>query len=212
MNSLIESEVSEITEQNQSISVNTPQDLAKATAVIKGIKSLMDKVKDSYDPIVDQAHKAHKEAIAQRDKYLKPLQETEKKYKAAILVYGQRVEAAQKELERVTNLELVRIAEEKKAELLKKAEAANDWDAECLADAAAEIKPLTVDVPKKVIEQEGLSIRKTWKARIVNLSLIPKEYWLVNESLLNAHAKDEEIRKRGIGGVEFYQEASAQIR
>lgn len=213
MQNLIEQEISQLTQVNQSIVISNNDDLKKVTACIKGIKSLQDKVKESYDPIVEKAHQSHKEAIAQRDKYLKPLKDVENKYKLAIVAYNQKIEAEQRERERIANEELAKIAEENKKKLIEQSQSTdNEWEAEVLKEQAQEIKPITVDVQKKVIEQEGLSIRKTWKARVVDLDKLPKAYMLVNESLLNQCAKNESFRKEGIAGVEFYEESSASVR
>lgn len=213
MPTLIEQEIAQITESSQVVVIENSTDLIKVTACIKGIKGLQEKVKESYDPIVEKAHQSHKEAIAQRDRFLKPLQEVEKKYKAAIVAYNVKMEAEQRERERIANEELAKIAEENKKKLLEQSQAtSNEWEAEVLKDQAAEVKPITVDVQKKVIEQEGLSIRKTWKAKVVDLDKLPKAYMLVNESLLNQCAKNESFRKEGIAGVQFYEESSASIR
>lgn len=211
MNALIETEVEQLTSAPVVV-VNDNADVAKATAVIKGIKGLIEKVKESYDPFIDKAHAAHKEAIAQRDKYLDPLKEQKKKYEGAITDYTKRMEVEQRERERIANEELAQIAAKEKQDLLDKASTANEWDRECLEEKAAEIKPITVDVQKKVVEQEGLVIRKTWKARVINLDELPREYMIVDQSMLNASAKNEAIRAKGIAGVEFYQEFSSSVR
>jgi hypothetical protein len=209
----IETEISTFVEENNVIAVNDNNDLMKATACIRGIKGMMDKVKSSFDPIVDQAHKAHKEAIGQRDKYLKPLMDIEKKFKDAILVFNKKMEFEQKERIRLANEKMAKEAEEKKAKLLAEAKATDDaWDKEELQEKAQAIIPVTCDAPGKAIEQEGLSIRKTWKARIVDENIIPRAFLLVNESALNAAAKQEGWRIAGIMGVEFYQEESASVR
>lgn len=210
MNDLIEKE---LTQLPTAFAIETKDDLAKATTCIKGIKGLKEKVNEAYDSVIEKAHKIHKELIAKRDSYLKPLQKVENEFKANIVTYTKRIEAEQRELERKTNEALAKMAEEQKQKLLDESKSTeNEWDAEVLKEKASEIVPTTVETVKKVVEQEGLSIRKTWKARIVNLSLIPKEYWLVNESLLNQHAKDENIRKAGISGIEFYQQETASIK
>lgn len=213
MDALIETEVNQIVTTGNSFAVNNQTDLIKATACLKGIKGLMDKVKESFDPIVDKAHKAHKEAIAQRDKYLKPLLDVDKKIRASLVSYNQKLETEQRERERIANEELAKVAEAERLKLIN--EANNTWDdskAEELKEKASQIIPITVDTQKKVIEQEGLSIRKTWKARVIDANKVPREYMIVSEFLLNTVAKIEEKRKVGIPGVEFYQESSASVR
>lgn len=211
MDALTESEVQSMMIAGENIVVNSTQDVTNATACLKGIKGLMDKVKESYDPIVDQAHKAHKEAISQRDKYLKPLQESDKKFRAAILVYNQRLESEARERERVANERLQQQAEAQKQALLEKSsESDNEWEKAVLEEKAEEIKPVTVDVQKKVIEQEGLTIAQNWKYEIINEDLIPREYMTPDEIQIGKIARGQKD-KASIPGVRFYSAGSVRV-
>ena len=208
-----ENEIVKLESQSLNIEVVSKESLDNATACIKGIKSLQNKVKESFDPIIDQAHKSHKKAINQRDKYLKPLLDIEKRFKQAILNYTLKLEAEQRERERIANEQLAKNAEEAKQKaLLESSNSTNEWNKELLKERAESIKPITVEVQKTVVESAGLSIRKTWKARVIDFELVPREYLLLNEPLLNGQAKIEEVRNIGIPGIEFYEEASASVR
>jgi hypothetical protein len=209
----IETEISTFVEENYPIVVNSNNDLTKATTCIKGIKSMCEKVKSSFDPIVDKAHKAHKEAIGQRDKYLKPLLELEKRFKDAILVFNRKMEEEQKERIRLANERMAKEAEEKKQNLLEEAKKTDDaWEKEELNEKAQAIAPVTCDASNKAIESEGMSIRKTWKARVIDINLIPREYLIIeaNMSALNQHARNN--REVSIEGVEFYEDSSVSTR
>lgn len=206
-------EISQLISESVVVEVKTKEDLSRITLCIKAVKQLQAKVSESFDPIIDKAYKSHKEGICQRDKYLKPLQDVEKRYKSAILTYTKRLEEEQRELERKTNEELAKMAESRKQEMLTQAsELDNEWEAEILKDQAQGIKPATVVVATKIIEQEGLNIRKTWKYRIVNEELIPRLFLMVNDPALNLAAKQESFRVTGVLGVEFYQESTASVR
>lgn len=212
MNALIETEVEQLT-QAPIIAVNNASDVSKATAVIKGIKGLIDKVKETFDPIVDKAHKSHKEAVAQRKKYLDPLEDQKKKYEGAISDYVKREEAEQRERERLANEHLAKVAEEAKQKLLNASkESVNEWEAEVLKEKAQEVKAVTVGIQVKFVEEAGVVVRKTWKARIINEKLIPRQYLIVDERMISLAAKDELFRNSGIPGVEFYEEVSTSVR
>ena len=209
----IETEISAFVEENQPIMVNSNDDLGRATACIKGIKGMQEKVKESFDPICLKAHQAHKEALAQREKYLMPLQLLEKKFKDAILVFSKKMEAEQAERIRKANAEMARVAEEKKQKLLDEAKKTDDaWDKEELQEKAQAIVPVTCDAPGKAIEQEGLSIRKTWKWEVEDENLVPRGFLTINESALNSACKQEAWRIAGIPGVRFFQVDSASVR
>lgn len=208
----IEQEVGTVVQTNITFDVLNAEDLNRATVCIKRVKGLMDKVNDTFSPIIDKAHKAHKEAISQRDKYLKPLQDVERKFKLAILVYTQKKETEQRELERRTNEELAKIADANKQKLLQDAkDTTNDWEAETLKEQAEAVVPVTVVVSKKVIEQEGLSIRKIWKARVTDIKLVPREYLMINQPMIDLLARTT----KGpclVPGIECYVEKSASVR
>lgn len=210
MNDLIEKEVLQLP---SAFVIESKEDLAKATACIQGIKGLQAKINEAYDSVIEKAHKIHKELIGKRDGYLKPLKKVESELKANILTYTQKVEAEQRELERKTNEELARMANASKEKLLKEAsETKNEWEAETLKEQAAEIKPAVVEIAKKVVQNEGLSIRKTWKWRVIDKSIVPRAFLELNEQALNQAAKQEAWRTAGILGIEFYEESSASVR
>jgi tRNA(Ile)-lysidine synthase TilS/MesJ len=212
MTELIEIEVKSIENNASSFEVKSHEDVTKATNVIKGIKSLKERIEEVFNPIVDKAHKAHKEAIGQRDKYLKPLLETEKKIKFNILEFNKRIEAEQRERERIANEELAKIAEEQKQKLLEESRSTDStWNAESLKEQAESIIPIVIDAQKKVINEQGLSIKKKWKARIVDFDLIPREFLIANEPLLNQLA-NEAKKESHIAGVEFYEESIVSVR
>ena len=209
----IETEISAFVEENQPIMVNSNDDLGRATACIKGIKGMQEKVKESFDPICLKAHQAHKEALAQREKHLMPLQLLEKKFKDAILVFSKKMEAEQAERIRKANAEMARVAEEKKQKLLDEAKKTDDaWDKEELQEKAAAVVAVTCDAPGKAIEQEDLSIRKTWKWEVEDENLVPRGFLTINESALNSACKQEAWRIAGIPGVRFFQVESASVR
>ena len=209
----METEVSTFVEENNIIVVNSNEDLGKATLCIRNIKAMQNKVRDSYDVIVEKAHQAHKEAIGQRDKYLNPLKALETKFKDAILVFSKKMEAEQADRIRKANAEMARVAEEKKQKLLDEAKKTDDaWDKEELQEKAQSIVPITCDAPGKAIEQEGLSIRKTWKWEVEDENLVPRGFLTINESALNSACKQEAWRIAGIPGVRFFQVESASVR
>ena len=195
------------------IVISSKEDIEKATLCIKGIKDMMKKVNDSYGPIIDKAHQSHKEAISQRDKFLKPLQSSEKKFKDAIIAYNNILEAEQRLIEAEANERLRKVAEEERKRLEEEAKAStNEWDKAVLEQKAKEVVAIKVEGVQKVIEQSGLSIRKTWKAKVINFDLIPRGYLSVDMVALNQCAKDEEVRIKVIPGVEFFQETSTMVR
>lgn len=210
MNELIEDEIKQVNEQV--FEIKSSDDVNRATLILKGIKGLKEKIESTFNPIIEKAHQTHKEALGKRDLYLKPVQDIEKKIKNNILVYTNKVIAEQRERERIANEALAKVAEEQKQNLLAKAkESTNKWESETLKEKAQEIKPITVYVQERVVESDGLGFRKNWKARIIDFDLIPREYLIANEALLNKEAKRSE-KESHIPGVEFYNDMNVNVR
>ncbi|MEN6587241.1 MAG: hypothetical protein ABFE02_14470 [Sulfuricella sp.] len=162
---------------------------------------------DLFRPAVDvlaKAEKIGKGALGEWDK--------EQRRLAAIEVENQR---------KTQEAERLRLADDrKKAEaLLNQAdEAAASGDtktAEALENQAAAIQGTAVPCPVVRIsvpeKPQGSSVRKIWKARVIDAALVPDEYKIVNQKALDAYASAMKSEAK-IPGVEFYAEESVSIR
>lgn len=72
----------------------------------------------------------------------------------------------------------------------------------------AEIKAQSVLIPTIAKEQPkvaGISTRKAWKARVVNVRQLPREYLIANDKMLAAFAEATK-GEIPVAGVEFYAE------
>jgi len=105
-------------------------------------------------------------------------------------------EAARKEKERL----------EKAAAKLKTPE-----KREALIEQAAMVAAPVIQVAPVAPKVAGVSVRKTWKARVVDQTKVPREFMSVNEKALDAYAKAT-CGKMPVGGVEFYQQESMAVR
>ena len=74
-------------EEARTIMVADQHSLDRAGEVLSTIKGLRAEIASVFGPIIDKAHKAHKEAVAQRNKVEAPLKAAEKALKGAVLVY-----------------------------------------------------------------------------------------------------------------------------
>jgi hypothetical protein len=217
----IENEVIQVSEQAVSFKVEDNDDLKKATLVLKGVKGLIDKVKEIFDPIVDKANKAHKEATSQRNKHLEPLKSAEIKLKSAILSYSVRIEEERKKAEDIANKKLLEEAEEEKKKLLQKAEESeNEWESEKIKEQAKEITASQVIVESKFEKQEGLSIKTVWKAKVLDPKLLISSILDGNGSISWIEFNQTDLNKFAVStkgmikipGLEIYEEKQASIR
>lgn len=171
----------------------------------KQIGDLMKKVDESFDPIITRAHQAHKEALAQKAKIYNPLDKARREVKGMM-------EAFDREQERLRQEEAARIREalrreEEERRLAEAVQAEQEGDkdmAEAIMDEAPYVPP--VILPKATPKVSGGPVFRTvWKAKVVNPTLVPREYLMVDETKLNRLAAVMKGNFK-VPGVEFYSQ------
>lgn len=106
---------------------------------------------------------------------------------------------------------------EEKARLLREAEtadrkaAAANVKAETREENAASVIAPVVQVATVQVKAKGESTRAIWKARVVDVALVPREYMIVNEKALDGIAKATK-GSISIAGIEFYSENSLSVK
>ena len=177
-----------------------------ATILLKANDELIKKIKETFDPICKKTDEAHKEAVAQRNRYLDPPTKIKKLLQSKIGGYLQQerekaeAEARRKQEELRKQEEEKRLAEATKLEEDGKAEE---------AQAVLEQEIITPQVKAEVVEKsEGLRTRIVWKFRITDIDKIPRELMIPNEKLIGEKARTEKD-KANIPGVEVYSETTA---
>jgi len=210
---------------------STMEEAGKLTGAIV---SLQTQVKETFDPVVEAAHKLHKAAIGARSKHLDPLIAAEthlklegRKYFLAQEQKRREEEDRRRRLAEQANLEQERQKAEAESkqresdELLRKAAEAEQQGkveaAEALLEQAVEAAPPPVmpalraptpapaPLPPIQTKVEGLGSRKVWKWRCSNLDQVPRAYLMLNEKLLNSLATSTKGSQQ-IPGIEFYQD------
>lgn len=181
----------------------TDQTTYDQVALLKvGLASFRKRIKMIYDPMVSTAKEAYDKIRGERDKHLKPTIEGEDILKRKIKDYeNQKAFEAEQERKK-------KAAEaEKERQRLQK-----------IADEEAEAEAKEFGVPVEDVKQEeveteyippvhnidrasGTGIRRTWKAKVVDISKIPIEYLTVNMPMLNAKARADQ-KEFMIPGVE----------
>jgi hypothetical protein len=133
----------------------------------------------------------------------------------------QQAEAERKERERIAAEE--RKAREKELEAARKAGDINKREAERLkkeAAAAEERERIraaedakiqaanvqTVTVAPSIPTVAGVPSRRNYKARVIDASRVPDQYWIIDEQALGAEAREAKKVGEIIPGVEFYED------
>jgi len=205
---VIRADIAPVVARASAIVVKTPEQYTEASDFLKAVKGAQKRVTDFFGPMKSKAHEAWKAITTTEAATLKPLQDAEAQVKRVLITYQteqeairqaeqRRLQAASDESARKERERLEKEAAKLKTPELREAR---------LEQAAAVIAPVvTVAAVTPVIA--GQSVRKTWKARVVNAALLPREYTLPNQQALDAFAK---ATKGAIplSGVEFYEEST----
>lgn len=194
-----------ILERINAIMVKTADDYVSAAEFKKECKARQKDVNEAFDPIVKDANTAWKKAIDQRTKYLAPYVEAENAVDAKIRVYLNEEERKRREEEA-----RVQEAQRKEAARLQKrsekaAEQGKTEKAEELRERAEQTQIATPIIPSTVPKVAGMVKRKIWKFKIVNASLIPREYLVPDEVAIGAVARAMK-EKTNIPGVQVYED------
>lgn len=136
----------------------------KVGAMKKALVALRKRIKEIYDPMISKAKVAYDGIRGERDKHLKPVTESEAILKKKIITYEDKKWKEEEE---------ARIKAEEEAKEEAKMFGGNPDEAE-----PEEVAP-TIDKVK------GTGIRRTWKAQVINIDKVPREYMMANQVALN---------------------------
>jgi len=178
-------------------------------------KDFQKAVKKVWDPVCDAANTAHKAATSARKEQIGPFMEAEKTIKGKLNEYDieqERIaEVERKRQQKLRNDEEARMLKEQDEKLawaLEMEKAGDTEGAEALVDDAADLQEELESRPAPVIEKNtpgGVSYINNWKAKIINASIVPREFCIPDESKLNKLAKAMSGSGAPIG-VEFYND------
>ena len=200
----------------QEMRIVTAEEYEQAGVALRQIKEQANRVKDYWAGPKKAAQSAHKEIVEKEKAMLKFFADAEGYIKASMKVYLDAVERARREeaeaAKRRQEEEAMRLVEQAAA-----AEEAGDEQAAAVSMAMAQMvsdmaAPAAVEAPKA----QGISARKTWKARVVDAEKVPAyfggmEIRTVNLSALNGIAKMSKGTAQ-ISGVEFYEDVTVSAR
>lgn len=171
MNEIMELETKavEINAQATSITIKNQTGYDSANVFLRNIKALQAQVKDTFRPIIEQAHKAHKIAVAQEKEHLTPLEKAAALVNSKMLGYYQEQERIRREQERKLQEE----AEKKRQEALAKAESLRAEGKDTRAEKYEE-KAASIIAPQLApsIDKGGAIIKKLWSAEVYDFMLL----------------------------------------
>lgn len=202
----ISNEAQECIKVAQAVIVSDQQSYEQAVAVRKNAKELQKMIEETFDPIVQKAHASWKESLEQKNKFVGPIIKAVEYLDSKIREFKLECERKEREAQEKLRREAEEKAEKERAKLEYKArlaaEAGNVKKAEELAEKAAEVEIKVQAVAPTFPKAKGDFTRTTWRATVVDFKLLPDEYKLPNEQLLNSIARNSKGVMK-IQGVEF---------
>jgi hypothetical protein len=194
-----------IVQAAQVLQIKTKDDYVQAAGLWKDLTAMGKEIKEAFNGIIEKAHAAHKEAIAQRDKYLDPVDKATKQVKSLMLSY----DAEQDRLRRAEEARLAELAR-KAEEEARLAEAlaleANGQKAEAEAVLSEQVQAPVMIIKKDTPKVEGGPVFRTvWKFRITDAAKLPREYLAPDEVKIGQVIRALK-NMTNIPGVQAYEE------
>jgi hypothetical protein len=200
----------------KSIKVIDAATQSQANELLLSVAAMRKQVENTFAPMKDAAHKAHKVICEQEKKVDAPLVEAERILKSGIGEFVQeqrRLARVAEEEQRKVEMERARLESEREAQerALEDAvvlESQGDLvAAEAVLNnpAPAPVRYVApAPVAAQVAQTAGVGVSMTWDFRITNESIIPREYMLVNESAIRNAGKTTKGKVK-IAGIEFFE-------
>jgi len=187
--------------------IKTFDECEAANHIFESIRLLKKKIKDDFKDNISAAFQLHKKLKAQEAEHLKPLNEAEGILKSKLGAYRREQEKFRLETERKAREEEERLRKEEEERILDEAEEAKENGAsEAHVESILNQKVITetpqVEIPRKP-NLDGRIFRDKWTFRIIDESLIPREFMCPDEKKIGQHVRTHK-NETNIPGVGTY--------
>lgn len=200
-------------ERAKAATITDEQGYHAAAELLLGIKDLRKKIADTFDPHCRRAFEAHRALTKEKADAEAPLTQAETILKTAIRVFDAEQDSIRREQQRLADAAAHAAAETDALERAAALETAGRTHAdpamldEAYAILETPVTAIAAPIAKMTPKIAGITVRKTWAFRIVNASLIPRQYLAVDETKIRGV-----VRALGaaanIPGVEVFEETS----
>lgn len=200
----------------KSLTIANNSDYQAASRLLIEHKQRIKAVKEYWDKPKSMAKKAHQEICDKEKAMLAPFTEAEAIIKGSIVVYQRKLDeerrAAEEEARRLKQEEAERLM----AEAIKAEETGDMTRSNVMMAKATTLDEAPVPVQAAAPKAAGISTKKTWKARILNESIVPAYVGTamirpIDLSALNQIARETK-GSYNIPGVEFYEDVTISAR
>lgn len=203
----LETKIMTVPDQARALAITDDASLVRAGDILVAIKGLRAEIDAAFDPIIQKAHAAHKEALSQKKKADDPLVEAEGIIKPRIAAYQAEQERIRREDEARLRAEAERAEEERRiAEAIALEESGDAVEAEAVISAPVVVpRPVIPPAPKLA----GISTAQVWKYEITDMNKVPREYLKIDEVKVGGVVRALKDAAN-IPGIRIYTEASVR--
>ena len=194
-----------IIEEANLVTIKDTETYTQAGGLWASIQGIKKEVVETFKPIIDAAHKAHKEALKQKAKIFDPLDMAGRTVKKVMEIYDREQEQIRL-AEEARLREIARKEEEERllAEALEAERNGDTEEVEAILGAPAYVPPVIVQktIPKL---QGGPVFQTRWKFRVVDKRNVPEDFKVVDEVKVGQVVRAMK-EATNIPGVEAYSE------
>lgn len=201
----VEEKALSIVDQAKAVKVVDSESYTAAGIFWKQIKDMMKEVADTFDPLIESAHKQHKLALEKKAKFYAPLEKAYKDVKKLMSDYDAEQERIRK-AEEARLAEIARKEEEDRRlqEAISAEQSGNKEEADAIIETPVYVPPVVLQ--KTTPKLSGGPVYRTiWKFRIKNSAIIPREYMTPDEVKIGGVVRAMKSATN-IPGIEVYEE------
>ncbi|MEO5360589.1 MAG: hypothetical protein H7843_09085 [Nitrospirota bacterium] len=195
----------------KSLKINGSEDYSKAGEMLIKAAALEDKIKADFAKSKKSAYATWKEIVAQENGHLDKVKKVIEIIKGKMLDWktaeDKRIAAERLEAEKIAKK---KAEEEKLQEAIALEAMGEKEEAEAVLTAPIPFTPPAA-VKQEVEKVAGISVRKATKYKIINATLIPREYLMPDEKKISGVVRAMGLAAK-IPGIEVYEEAVMSVR
>ena len=174
MTTEVEQKALTIPEQAKGLTVSSNEQYEQGEGLLATCKQLETEIHAAFDPIVEKANLAHKEAVAQRTKYLTPIEEGRKILKQKMIAYQSDQEIKRFKEQQRLEAEARKRADDEALASAVQAEAEGDKEtADAILSEPVQVAPVVAQRTAPAASRLSAG-RSVWSAEVVNLMMLVK--------------------------------------
>ena len=170
----VEQKALSVPDQAKALTVTSNEQYEQGEGLLTICKQLETEIHAAFDGIVEKAHQAHKEAVAQRSKYLMPIEEGRKILKQKMIAYQSDQELKRFKEQQRLEAEARKRAEDEALAAAVQAEAEGDKEtAEAILAEPVQVAPVVAQRTAPAASRLSAG-RSVWSAEVVSLLALVK--------------------------------------